>query len=227
MASAISGVICHRRDIPFVSLCIELKIGLRTRLLALFLLAVNGPLIKYAQEVRMYSLLLCLSMFSMWLFARYFVKGKSLVPLIIVNVLLVWTHYFGWFVVIAEVGTIILVQRIKWRPVLIMLAATIGSFIPWVLGVITAAGQGTGLDQNIGWLPRPVLLEIAQFKLNLIEPFYFQASNADPTSIYRVTVPILIIVASAAVAYFLHWKEHEPDEKQAVGLWLFLQFSRR
>ena len=202
---------------PFVSLCIELKIGLWPRLLALFFLAVNGPLIKYAQEVRMYSVLLCLSIFSMWLFARYFVKGKSLVPLIIVNVLLVWTHYFGWFVVIAEVGTIILVQRIKWRPALIMLAVTVVTFIPWVLGVITAAGQGAGLGQNIGWMQRPGLSAIAQFKLNLIEPFYFQASNVDPISIFRVTVPLLLIVTVSAFAYILHWKERETDEKRSVG----------
>ena len=206
---------------PFVSLCRELKTGSWTRLLALLFIAVNGSLIKYSHEVRMYSLLMCMSLFSLWLFARYFVKGKSLVPLIIVNVLLVWTHYFGWFEVIAEVGTIVLFQRIKWRPALIMLGVTCVSIIPWIFAVIMSADQGTGLTQNIGWMTRPSLSAIAQFKLNLIEPFYFTMSNMDPLSVYRVTIPLLVIITVSVVIYALHWEAYEPEEKRSFGL-LFL-----
>ncbi|MEO6050761.1 MAG: hypothetical protein ABIP78_05440, partial [Pyrinomonadaceae bacterium] len=60
---------------PFISLCRELKLPFWTRTLALFFFVINGSLIKYSQEVRMYSLLMCLSLFSMWLFVRYFIKG--------------------------------------------------------------------------------------------------------------------------------------------------------
>ena len=45
--------------------------------LALLLLAVNGYLIKYAQEVRMYSLLFFLSLCSLWLFFRFFNRGDA------------------------------------------------------------------------------------------------------------------------------------------------------
>ena len=48
----------------------------------------------------------------------------------------------------------------------------------------TAAGEGGGLGQNIGWMSRPGIAAIAQFKLALVEPFYYQASSADPVSIY-------------------------------------------
>src|SRR2546421_7026662 len=43
---------------PFIRLCRELQIGFWAQTFAFFLFAVNGSLIKYAQEVRMYSLLL-------------------------------------------------------------------------------------------------------------------------------------------------------------------------
>ena len=53
--------------IPFYLLCRELKLKFTTILFALVFLSVNGALIKYAQEVRMYSVLLFLSLVSIWL----------------------------------------------------------------------------------------------------------------------------------------------------------------
>ena len=58
--------------IPFVLLCRELGLKRSEWNLALLLLAVNGYLIKYAQELRMYSLLMFLSLCSLWLFVRFF-----------------------------------------------------------------------------------------------------------------------------------------------------------
>src|ERR671913_402855 len=56
---------------PLLLLCRELRLGAWETNLALALAAVNGYLIKYAQEVRMYSLLLLLTLCSLWLFARF------------------------------------------------------------------------------------------------------------------------------------------------------------
>src|SRR5690349_17679300 len=46
--------------IPFVLLCRELRLGAATINLALFMMAVNEYLVGYAQELRMYSLLMLL-----------------------------------------------------------------------------------------------------------------------------------------------------------------------
>src|SRR5215218_3548756 len=54
--------------VPFFLLCRELKQEFWTIALALFLLSVNGTFIKYAQLVRMYSLLMFVSLVSIWLF---------------------------------------------------------------------------------------------------------------------------------------------------------------
>lgn len=203
---------------PFISLCRELKLGFWTRILALFFFAINGSLIKYAQEVRMYSLLLCLSLFSMWLFARYFVKGKSFIPLVVLNILLVSTHYFGWFVVGAEVAAILIFQRIKWRRIMTMLAVTFVSFMPWAYAVWRASQTGSELGQNIGWMTRPGVKNIGQFALNLIEPFYYQASTADPISVFRVSLPILLIGLSACAMYLIKWKQRDREESMSVKL---------
>lgn len=209
---------------PFLSLCRELKLGKWTQVVALFLLAINGSLIKYAQEVRMYSLLMCLSLFSIWLFARYFVKGKSFIPLVIVNVLMVYTHYFGWFVVLSEVLLIVWFQPIKWRRIVVMFGITLACFLPWAIAVVLAARSGSGLEQNIGWMARPGIRLVITFVLNILEPFYFQTSSAEPISILQVTIPLLLIVIVAAVLYLANWQKLDQHERRhAYFLLLFIK----
>ena len=204
--------------VPLILFLRELKQRVQVQLICMLLLTVNGALLKYSLEVRMYSLLMCLSLFSMWLFARYFIKGKSFIPLVIVNILLVYTHYFGWFVVLSEVAAILIYQRIKWRRILAMFAITFASFVPWVIAIWQAATSGSELGQNIGWMSRPGAREITTFILNVIEPFYSQASTADPISIFKVSLPILLIAVIAICLYFADWKQQSKYDRQHVQL---------
>jgi len=209
---------------PFLSICRELKLGKWTQVLALFLLTINGSLIKYAQEVRMYSLLMCLSLFSIWLFARYFVKGKSFLPLVIVNVLMVYTHYFGWFVVLSEVLLIVWFQRIKWRRIVVMFGVVFAAFLPWAIAVLMAASSGSGLAQNIGWMSRPSIRQVVTFVFNILEPFYFQTSSAEPISILRITIPLLLITVIATVFYLINWQKlSEHDRRHVYFLLVFIK----
>ena len=135
--------------LPFVLLCRELRLGFWTVTLAFFLIAVNGSLIKYAQEVRMYSMLMCMSLFSMWLFARYFRTGKGILALTLINLVLVYTHYFGWLVLLSEIFAIVLFQRIKWRPIMVMTLVTAVGFAPWFIEVLYAANSGSELRETL------------------------------------------------------------------------------
>ncbi|MEP7214113.1 MAG: hypothetical protein ABI791_13620 [Acidobacteriota bacterium] len=195
---------------PFLFLCKELKLSYTARLIALAFLATNGALIKYAQEVRMYGPLLFLSLVSMWLFARFFYRGKNIWILTLVNVLLVYTHYFGWFVVASEVLAILLMQRIKIRHVLIMLGILIASYVPWIWALAQASGTGADVRQNIGWIEKPGLRALFDFAFDVVEPFYSQQTSIDPKTILIVAVPLLIAVAAAKLSYFANWKK--PDD---------------
>jgi hypothetical protein len=77
----------------------------------------NGYLIKYAQEVRMYGLLLLLTLTSLWLFARLLNRegqaGLLLLALFFVNLPLVYTHYYG--VVLVCVGLTGIMQTTWWQ----------------------------------------------------------------------------------------------------------------
>ena len=193
---------------PFYLLCRELKLKFPAIVTALFLFAINGALIKYSQELRGYSLLLFFSLVSTWLFSRFYFRGKNIWILTIVNALMIYTHYFGWFVVAAEVLTIFIFQRIKIRHVLIMLAIDFVAFVPWIWAIWKAAGMGASVSQNIGWIERPGILSIFEFAFDLVEPFYFQQSSAEPTSHLYVTIPLIAIVAAAKVVYLANWKKH-------------------
>lgn len=194
--------------VPLINVCRELKLESSATVIALVSIAVNGALIKYAQEVRMYSLLFLLSTLSFWLFSRFYFRGKNIWLLTIVNILLVYTHYFGWFVVAAEVVTIFLFQRVKIRHVLIMAGIALLTFAPWAIAVARAASAGADVTENIGWMSRPGLRGFVDFLFDLAEPFYFQQSSAEPSSILYITLPLLVLIGIAKVLFFINFKEH-------------------
>lgn len=211
--------------IPFVLLARELKLNLSTITLALTFFAVNGSLIKYSQEVRMYSLLLCLGLFSMWLFVRFLNTGKGFLLFIIVNILLVYTHYFGWFLILTEVLAIVIFKREKSKQILFMFAATTLGFAPWIHALWQATNINSSVGQNIGWMTKPNLLSILQFVFDLFEPVYFEQSNTDSTAIFLITVPIIFIVAGIAVLRLINWNETDEQEKCAFYLLTYFVFT--
>ena len=186
---------------PFLHLCRELKLKASATAIALFLFTVNGALIKYSQEVRMYSLFLCLSLFSIWLFARFFYRGKNIWILTAINILLVYTHYFGWLVVAAEVLIILIIQRIKLRHMLAVGGILLAAYLPWISAVWGAASGGSDIRENIGWISRPGVREGLDLLLDLVEPFYAQANSVEPMSILWVSVPMIAVILIAALSY--------------------------
>ncbi|HEV2704979.1 MAG TPA: glycosyltransferase family 39 protein [Pyrinomonadaceae bacterium] len=201
---------------PFLLLCRELRLSHRETTLALLLTAASGYLIKYAQEVRMYSLLLLLTLTSLWLFARFVTRcdddegAKSLrrhlllLALFMVNLLLVYTHYYGWLVVVTEAVYLLLFARRGLRSFALVACALVACFAPWVYAVWQAAG-GSGaasLQQNLGWAARPGLLDPALFLLLVNEPFYFRQSSAESAS-SLLSVPLALFVFGAPLLALL------------------------
>jgi len=210
--------------VPFLALCRELKLNFLIIALALTYFAASGSLIKYAQEVRMYSLVLFFGLFSMWFFARLFNRGKNLWLLTLINFLLVYTHYFGWFVVASEVAAILILQRTKARQILLMLAVTVLSFAPWIFALWQASNVNSNVAQNIGWMTKPNFAIVLQFVFDLFEPIYFEQSSADKTAIFLITLPILAIVVLSFGFYLADWKSETKTDKHKIYLLLIFIF---
>ncbi|MEK6279236.1 MAG: hypothetical protein AABN95_02680 [Acidobacteriota bacterium] len=185
--------------VPFTLLCRELKLKPGEVNLALLLLAVNGYLIKYAQEVRMYSLLFFLSVCSLWLFFRYFNRAegerKRLIALFAINLLLVYTHYAGWLLVALEVVALVVWQRRSLLRFLSTVGLLIAAYLPWIYEVVKVARSGAagqGIGENIGWVTRPGVFDLVQYLVLLNRPFLFVQSSAQAG--YNLVIAVLVFL---------------------------------
>ncbi|HKP73360.1 MAG TPA: glycosyltransferase family 39 protein [Pyrinomonadaceae bacterium] len=203
--------------VPFLLLCRELRLRRDARRFAFLLMAADGFLIQHAQELRMYSLLLLFAACSLWLFVRFAERdaprrGDTL-ALFAVNLLLVYTHYFGWLLVALELVFLIVRRRRRSKLFAATVAALVVCYSPWLWLVWRAAGAGGGgLDQNLGWAVRPRPLDIFQPFLMLHEPFRFRRNTHEPV-VLRVNVVLAALLFAPALAA-LCWRAFvgKPDE---------------
>jgi 4-amino-4-deoxy-L-arabinose transferase-like glycosyltransferase len=159
--------------VPFFLLCRELNLKPTETYLALLLVAVNGYLIHYSQEVRMYSMLAFWSVCSFWLFIRYFKSmgtgSNGLLALTFINLLAIYSHYYGWLVVGMEF-LYLLIWRRNILPFSLSTAFLALCFSPWAYLVIQQARSIGGLEKNLGWIPRPGPKDVLNFYSTLIGP---------------------------------------------------------
>ena len=191
---------------PVAMLARELRLGARTLGLALVLAAVSGTLIKYAQELRMYSLLLLFAACSLWLFARYCNSAagarRDAVVLFVANLLLVYTHYFGWLVVALEVVYVAIFARGKLKVLAASFVALAACFAPWgwvVWRAASGAASGGGLEQNLGWAARPGLRELFEPYLALHEPFRARQQSNEP-AVLGVDIALAVLIFAPPLA---------------------------
>jgi uncharacterized membrane protein len=214
---------------PFVMLCRALKLTRQQITVALLLLAVNGYLIKYAQEVRMYSLLFFLTCTSLWLVVRFSQPDSKAIPLwlalTLVNLLLVYSHYAGWIVVFFELFFIMFWRRERATKFRLTVMALIVAYLPWLYLMSIAKEPGRGLAQNIGWVTRPGPGDLIQFFASLNIPFLFRQSTARSLNdIWSIGVSLLVIGVPLA---FLVWKtfKNPRADTQLTKLLLFFALS--
>src|SRR5215213_2680819 len=180
--------------VPFLLLARGLRLGAQETTLALLLAAANGYLVKYAQELRMYSLLLLLTLTSLWLFVRLLDSARAprglLFALFFADLLLVYTHYYGWLVVACEAALLAYADRRKLRAFLLVCAGLLLCFAPWVVACVSASRAGG---------------DLAQLYALLNEPFYFRQSSAEPVyarggallGLLLLGVPILLLLVNS------------------------------
>jgi hypothetical protein len=216
---------------PFFLLARELRLARAETNAALLLMAANGYLIKYAQELRMYSLLLLLALASLWLFARLLnsepsspklsAAPKLFLALGFVNLLLVYTHYYGWLVVACEAAFLLFKDRRKLVPFMLTVAALALLFAPWVAACVRASGEGGGLSQNIGWIGRPRAADLAEAFALFNEPFYFQRSSDQPLYARGGAALGLLLVGLPVLALLLRSlrraKKKDAPHKETTG----------
>jgi len=136
-------------------------------LLSSLFLALSVFHINYSQEARMYSLMTVLVLLSYYFFlklvAEYNINNS--VGYITATTLLIYTHYYGFFTILAQniyVGILLLKSKDKskidvrkWISLQFLLILL---YLPW----ITALIEGVNKIQGGFWIPEPNLLELVK-----------------------------------------------------------------
>lgn len=204
---------------PFFFLCRELNLKPKERNLAFTLIAVSGFLVKYTQEVRMYSLLLFLSVTSIWLFVRFVRNSRlrSLAALTVCNLLLVYTHYYGWLLVFSQACVLLMWYRKSFSRFLLSAAVLIFMYVPWIYAVATFREPARGLAQNIGWIKRPNAGDLVEYFVLLNKPFLFSQSTLDQADSFLIGwLALLLVGVALAILVFRRWRDRAVTEVERV-----------
>jgi uncharacterized membrane protein len=201
--------------VPFSLLCTELKLTAAETNIALFLVAVNAFLIQYAQELRMYSLVVFLTLWSLWLFVKL-VKAEGrqkriLVGLFAVNLLLAYTHYFGWLVVGTEALYLLLRKRRYFWLFAISVAGLVLCYAPWAYLVFQAV-VAKGGRRNAGLEPG-----------NLSDVIWHFATLHGTFDIRRTTLLGLILFGLPLL--WLTWRVLKRKQQASLALPVLFSFS--
>jgi hypothetical protein len=156
--------------IPLYWLSRELRVTPREFNLMVILMAVNGYLVGYAQEFRVYNFLMMLAVTSFWLFVRYCNRPaeqrsvRAIVPLALVNLLMVYTHYYGWLFVGAEGLFLLLLRRRELVAFAAATAAAVIAYVPWAWLVYqAAAARAESGERALFFIPKPDAFSVAFF----------------------------------------------------------------
>lgn len=216
--------------VPIVLLARKLSLTKYETTLALLLLAVNGYLIKYAQEIRMYCVLFFLSACSLWLFVSLLNPNKEdskwqILSLTTVNLLMIYTHYYGWLLVAMQVGAVLLMNRKLTKQIIISFGLLFISYIPWFVE-IGRAYESNRAVQNIGWIPRPGFTAVFDSLAMLHQPFIFPLSNADTrVSLFLIGLVLLAFLVPIALLMWQFKKRRPRKDSQRLVLLIVFAFA--
>lgn len=183
--------------VPFYFLCRELNLNLNAINVALALISVNGYMIYYAQELRMYSLLLFFTITSLWIFTlcvkNEWQDKRFIIALFVINLLFIYTQYFGWLVVATQFAFLLFFQRRKGLLPFVLLCLALGlCFSPWVFVVAKSVSQKHGLAGNLGWIKRPGLSEVVWYFAMLHGTFPIRRSTVIGLALFCFPLPFLL-----------------------------------
>jgi hypothetical protein len=228
--SLFPAVVSIAAIVPLWGLCRELKLRAADMNLALVLMAVNGYLVYYAYWLRMYSLLQFLALCSLWLFVRFFNdevgQKKHVLALFTTNLLLVYTHFYGWMVVGMEFVFLLFWRRPKLRAFSLSVVLLILCFTPWLYAVAEAArtreALGFRLNHHLGWIPRPKVYEFVRYYAFLDGIWDFQQYRYW----YLLAGFPLLLFSYPIVLWARHLIDDEKaEEGRATTFWLLALFA--
>ena len=199
LLSVLFGVL----SIPMIYIVGRQLFNKEAGLVAALILALSSFNIYYSQEARMYSLMVLLALLSMHFFWRFLQQSSlvSSVGYVLSTAFLVYTHDYGWFVVIAEnifVATLLLLSKhrtYKLRHWVALQAIVAALYVPWI---VVLKSQFLARQANGTWLAPPTLTTI-------IDTFYTYSSTEVLLALF-LGLSVLSLFAFQRVRGAMDWK---------------------
>ncbi len=160
--------------------------GIRVAIVASLLFLLNNYQYGFAHEVRAYALFTLLAITSMWLLRRLALgRERALLWLALVNIALVYTHFFGWLMIGVGIITVLIVSELRRASKAAFLAfgAALLSYLPYA--AIFMERFGTSVEKGT-WLAAPVPEEL----YNMI----WRWSNAPVVAVFFICTIVLAAV---------------------------------
>jgi hypothetical protein len=203
----------------------ELGLPLRTANLALLFASFNAFLVRFSQELRMYSLMVVLSLCSLWLFHQYVRSasrgGGPLLALVAVNVLLAYTHYLGWILIGLEGAYLLGKARPRVLPFLAGAVATAAAFAPWAYAVATSAPIVEGAVEHLAWNEPNTWRGIIIYFARLNGP-YRDTLNM---SAVKIAIGYVLLALPVAIAVLRAFRGRRDGRGEGFTLWWLIYFS--
>jgi hypothetical protein len=175
--------------VPLFLLCRDLGVSVGARNLAVFIASVDPYAVYFSQHMRMYCLLQLFGLASIWLFQRYVHEPsrKKLFSLSAVNLLLIYSHYYGWLIIGLEF-LYLLWKRRKVADFIVSGFILLAFFAPWARVAAQSLHAKGGLGENLGWISRPSFNDLSWFYVELAGLAEF------PRIAFRATLVIFLFV---------------------------------
>jgi hypothetical protein len=184
---------------PFWGLCSACGLRREEKNLTLTLMCLNGFVLFYSLQLRMFSLLLFASLCSSWAFAYWLHsanKGWRVMSLLLAaNLFVIYSHYWGWVLVGCQ-GLYLLAffpgVVLKFSLITGLLAL---SYIPWVAAVIEGASRMGSFTSQISWITLPGLVDVTWFYSGLLGRLPFRHTTS--LGLVLSAVPVVLWIRAA------------------------------
>ena len=136
-------------------ICRLLRLSTADIALVLILTAINGLLTYYSQHARMFALFDFCAAVSILSFIYFITTPGSLYALCLLtatNIIMVYSHYWGWSLIFPEVFITIAAYRAMLARFVLSISIVAVSFLPWAVVAGIAASRQRGLSQQIAWM---------------------------------------------------------------------------
>ena len=196
----------------------------RVGLVAALIFTFSNYQLLFAHEARIYSLFGLLTVVSMYLFLQLSNRHdlRSAIFLAIINILLVYSHFFGFYILVIQLTSCLVIKKFRIRVLklyMVTLVIVMISYIPY-LSIFISRFLLTSMHGT--WVPQPILSDL--YKM------VWKFSNAPVTTVF-----FLFLLFSAFIMFIVRYirsivslsnktSDTKSDTTSVIFFWFFLPY---